>query len=181
MKRWIGAAVAAGTVLLAGCGQSAAPEPVSVPSPSPRTFPASNAGGACHLLDYATIREQLDVAFDVAAARKSGETHTCVVRATAVSLPDLVLTVTPISTSEQDFAADVVPDEADEVEGLGRSGYRVVRPANRDRGPVVEVGWLAGDGRLVTVRFTLAEGADDPEAYLDGLVALATSIDRARV
>ena len=77
----------------AGCATE--PEPAQAeakmrPAPVRTTWPASVAGGACQLLDYAAIEKALGVRFDVAAARHQGKTETCVVQAETQSLPDLV-------------------------------------------------------------------------------------------
>lgn len=169
----------------------AAPSPsaTGAPTAAPRTPPAdwptrraSVVGGACHLLDYPTLYEHLGLVFDVAAARSRDDAHACVVRATAAPLPDLALTVVPTSTDAEGFELDLMPEEAEEVERLGRIAYLVEREPEGDRGPGLEIGWLSADDRVLTLALTLPPDTDeDPAAYAEGLLEVARTVDRRRI
>jgi hypothetical protein len=174
-------AVAAGLIaLLAGCAPAADGEPAA-PGPSPT--PAPTEGGACYLLDPAEIEQTLGVRFDVAAASRSKDTYTCVVQPALTGHPDLSLSVTATSADASVFKDTVTPRGAASVAGLGRSGYRAMLKAGTGKGPGVEVGWLSGDGRLLTLRFTLAAGeaAAAAKAAAPKVIALAKEIDQSRV
>lgn len=160
---------------------TAAPEPTPTPvtPPSPLRA-ASAAGGACHLLDYATLYEHLGLAFDVAAARSHDDAHACVLRATTAPLPNVVLTVVPTSADLESFELDLTPEDAEEVERLGQIGYLAELVGGDDRGPGLEVGWLSADERLVTLALTLPDG-EDPTAYAEGLIEVARTVDRRRI
>lgn len=162
-------------VLLAagGCTRAAAEPPRSV-APVATQWPASVAGGACQLLDYDGIADALGVRFDVAAASRQGSTNTCVVQRGEADRPDLVLAVTKTTADAAIFRSTMVPKGAQAVTGLGKAAYRA-----RVGGPGVEVGWLSGDGRLITLRFTAAPGKQ-PVA-VDALVALAKKVDKSSV
>jgi hypothetical protein len=160
----------------------AATEPPDGSPPPPPPRPASAAGGACHLLDYPTLYEHLGLAFDVAAARSKDDAHACVVRTTTAPLPDLALTVVKTSADPEGFELDLMPEDAEEVERLGRIGYLAETSPEGDRGPGLEIGWLSADNRLLTVVLTLPEGADeDPADYADGLIEVARTVDRRRI
>lgn len=168
---------AAATGSAAGGSAGATPSPVVHQPP-----PAAEAGGACRLIDYDVIDEALGVRFDVAASGKQGKTITCVVRSSEKSLPDLVFTVSPTTADTALFGSEVVPDGARTVKSLGKAAYRSTAKAAKGRGPAVEVGWLAKDKKLVTLRFTTAAGTPSIAAGWrgDGLVTLAKKIEQAR-
>jgi hypothetical protein len=175
-------ALAAGLVALAaGCGQAGGGSAGSVAAPT--GAPARPAGGACYLLDFADIDQTLGVRFDVAAASRSKDTYTCVVRPALTDQPDLSLSVTATTADASVFKDTVAPDGASAVAGLGKVGYRAALKAGAGKGPAVEVGWLSGDGRLLTLRFTLAVGqaATAAQAAAPKVVALAKKIDISRV
>jgi hypothetical protein len=166
----------------AGCATE--PEPAQAeakmrPAPVRTTWPASVAGGACRLLDYAAIEKAVGVRFDVAAARHQGKTETCVVQAEAQSLPDLSLAVTVTTADVQIFRDEVVPADSSAVKGLGAAAYKVTLAPTKSAGAVVEVGWLSKSKRLMTLRYTTAAGGDKKSAtaLTPKLVALAKQVD----
>ncbi|MGS2614551.1 hypothetical protein ACVCAH_08485 [Micromonospora sp. LZ34] len=176
-----GRSVVAGVAVLLVAGCAAEAEPVAVPPPAPISIdvPAASSGGACRLLDFAVIEEHAQVRFDVAAASARGDSHTCVVRSGTASLPELTLTVSKTSIDAATFTEDVVPEKAAKVSGLGQKAYRRTSAAADGHGPVAEVGWLAGGGRLATLRWTSPRGTDRGavDDLVDGLVALAKKVD----
>ncbi|MER5337266.1 hypothetical protein [Micromonospora sp. NPDC002717] len=176
--RIVGAGVA--VLLATGCGAEAA-EPVAVPPPAPIAVDvaAASSGGACRLLDFGVIEQHAGVRFDIAAASETGDSHTCVVRAEQATLPELTLIVTEASIDAATFTADVVPEKAAKVTGLGQKAYRRTLSAKGAFGPVAEVGWLATEGRLATLRYTTpADTAKaDADKLADALIALAKQVD----
>ncbi|WP_089021670.1 hypothetical protein [Micromonospora coriariae] len=166
-------------LLLSGCAAKA--EPVAVPPPAPIAVDvaAASSGGACRLLDFALIEQLLKVRFDVAAASERSDTYACVVRAEGATLPELTLSVTDAKIDKTTFGADVVPDKATKVTGLGQQAYRRTIAAASGRGPVAEVGWLASEGRLATLSWTTARGAQRSaaEKLTGDLIALAKKVD----
>ncbi|TDC75637.1 hypothetical protein E1193_25205 [Micromonospora sp. KC606] len=170
--------LAVSAVLLTATGCADAPAAVPVPPVEPLTIEvaAASSGGACRLLDFAVIEEHTGVRFDVAAAGDRADTHTCVVRAGAATLPELTLTVTDTSIDAPTFNADVLPRGAAKVTKLGQVAYRRTVAKN---GPVAEVGWLAAEGRLATLHWTCEKGTAKAEVEeLTGkLVELAKRID----
>ena len=172
-------------VALAGCAGSGAsasarPQPRSAgPAPSPSRWPAGIAGGACLLLDYEQIEQVIGVAFDVAAAGDALDTFTCVLQPQGASLPDLTLAVTPTTVDSVVFKNTVMPKGSTAVANLGRVAYSAVLPAGASSGPVVEVGWLAGNGRLIVLRFRFPTGAaaGDATALAPKLAELGKKID----
>ncbi|MER7415659.1 hypothetical protein ABT346_02535 [Micromonospora peucetia] len=177
--RIVGAGVAA--LLAAGCGAEA--EPVAVPPPAPvaADVAAASSGGACRLLDFDVIEQHAGFRFDVAAASETGDSHTCVVRAGRAALPELTLTVTETSIDVATFTADVVPEKAAKVSGLGQRAYQRTTSAKGALGPVEEVGWLAAGGRLATLRYATPPDADKAaaESLTTTLIALAKQLDTA--
>lgn len=166
-------------LLVSGCAAEA--EPVAVPPPAPIALDvaAASSGGACRLLDFAVIEKVVKARFDVAAASERNDTHTCVVRAERAALPELMLSVSETSIDKASFTADVVPAKATKVTGLGQLAYRRTAAATGGYGPVAEVGWLAGDGRLATLTWTGARGTERAAAdkVAGDLVALAKKVD----
>jgi hypothetical protein len=158
-------------VLLAagGCARAAAEPPRPV-APVATQWPASVAGGACQLLDYDGIEKALGVRFDVAAASRQGDTYTCVVQHSEASRPDLMLSVTRTTADPAIFRGTMVPKGAKSLTGLGKAAYGA-----KVAGPGVEVGWLSGDSRLITLRYT-----GKPIA-VEALVALAKKVDKSSV
>ncbi|MBM0234414.1 hypothetical protein JNW91_22800 [Micromonospora sp. STR1_7] len=166
-------------LLVSGCAAEA--EPVAVPPPAPIAVDvaAASSGGACRLLDFAVIEQAVKVRFDVAAASERGDTHTCVVRGEGATLPELTLSVTETTIDKSSFGADVVPDKAATVTGLGQQAYRRTTAAASGHGPVAEVGWLATDGRMATLSWTAARDSERSaaEKLTGDLVALAKKVD----
>ncbi|MET8232414.1 hypothetical protein ABZS77_17260 [Micromonospora sp. NPDC005298] len=166
-------------LLVSGCAAEA--EPVAVPPPVSNDVDvaAASSGGACRLLDFALIEQAVKVRFDVAAASERDDTHTCVVRSEAATLPELTLVVTETTIDKTTFGADVVPDRAAKVTGLGQQAYRRTTAATGAHGPVAEVGWLASDGRLASLSWTGARDSERAAAEeLTGeLVTLARKVD----
>jgi hypothetical protein len=162
-------------VLLAagGCTRAAA-DPPTPPAPVATQWPASVAGGACQLLDYDAIADALGVRFDVAAASRQGQTYTCVVQNSKASRPDLMLAVTETPADPAIFRSTMVPKGAQAQTGLGKAAYRA-----RVAGDGVEVGWLSGDKRLITLRYTAAPGGK--AVAIEALVALAKEVDKSSV
>lgn len=164
-------------LLVAGCGAEA-DQPVAVPAAEPVAVEvaAASSGGACRLLDFAVIAKHTGARFDVAAASQSEDTHTCVVRAERAILPELTLTVTDTSIDVPTFTADVQPDGAAKVTKLGQIAYRRTVAKTSRQGPAAEVGWLATEGRLATLRYTCPRGAD--KAVAEGLTAKLINLAR---
>ncbi|WP_254909602.1 hypothetical protein, partial [Micromonospora sp. NBS 11-29] len=147
--------LAASAVLLAtGCADDAPRVAVPAAPPPPAEVTAASSGGACRLLDFAVIAAHTGGTFDVAAATDRGDTHTCVVRAQGAVLPELTLAVTDTSIDAATFTADVQPRGATKVSKLGTIAYRRTLPRTADAGPVAEVGWLATEDRLASLRWT---------------------------
>jgi hypothetical protein len=168
--------MASGT-LLAGCsgGGASAHEPPVVVSPSP---PA--ATGACLLLDFGRIEQRLHQRMTVAGAANHEKTSTCVARPTETALPELSVSVTPSKADVAVFKDAMLPDGAKSVTALGKVAYSQLKPAAKGRGPYVEIGWLAGNARLLVLKVVLPEGGD-AAALLPDVVELAKDIDRAGV
>ncbi len=146
-------------------------------------WPASVAGGACELLDYGTIEAALKVRFDVAAASRQGKTSTCVVRDSKASQPELMLAVTSTTVDATIFRATMVPGRAQKLTGLGKAAYQASLPASKTDGPAAEVGWLAGDKRLIVLRFTFPPGANPAEVstLATPLIDLAKQVDKVKI
>ncbi|MGQ5260078.1 hypothetical protein ACTWLT_04920 [Micromonospora sp. ZYX-F-536] len=166
-------------LLVSGCGAEA--EPVAVPPPAPIAVDvaAASSGGACRLLDFTVIEQVVKVRFDVAAASERDDTYTCVLRAERAALPELTLAVTETKIDKATFGADMVPDKAAKVTGLGQQAYRRTLAAAGGDGPVAEVGWLAGDGRMAELTWTGGRGTERSaaEKRTADLIALAKKVD----
>jgi hypothetical protein len=185
VRAFVSLAAAGAALMLSACDYASANSPTAaVPrSPGPRpTVPAAEAGGACRLLDYDVIGRTLGVRFDVAAAGRQARTDTCLARSSGADLPDLVLTVSPTTAGAAVFRAEMAPDGAEAVKALGTAAYRNTAGAGRGHGPVAEVGWLSGDRRLLTLRYTTppGESAASAKRVSVRLVALARTIDFVR-
>ncbi|MFI5929035.1 hypothetical protein ACIA3K_24100 [Micromonospora sp. NPDC051543] len=165
-------------LLVSGCAAEAGSVAVPPPAPVALDVSAASSGGACRLLDFAVIEQIVKVRFDVAAASERNDTHTCVVRAERAALPELMLSVSETSIDKTTFGADVVPDKATKITGLGQQAYRRTAAAGGGHGPVAEVGWLATDGRLATLTWTGAKGERTAADKLAAeLIALAKKVD----
>ena len=170
-------------VLIGGCTEASAQGPRPVPAIVPPAPPAAAAaGGVCELLDFVVISQTIGTRFDVAAATRQDETHTCVLQATGASRPDLVLTLTPTSVDAALFEETVTPDGAGEIPGLGKSAYRHMIEAGSGHGPGVEVGWLSADNRLITLRYMFPTKAPESKAttIAPKLISLAKKVDATR-
>ncbi|MFI9642275.1 hypothetical protein ACIG87_19795 [Micromonospora sp. NPDC051925] len=169
-----------GVLLTTGCGASEV-DPVRLPAGEPAAVEvdAASSGGACTLLDFAVIEEHTEIRFDVAAASDRGDTRTCVVRATDANWPELTLTVTDTSIDVPTFTADVLPDGATKVTKLGQAAYRRTGAKTAGHGPTAEVGWLATEDRLATLRWTCPPDDDRATAgeVAGRLVDLARKLD----
>ncbi|MEN3306539.1 MAG: hypothetical protein V7603_2741 [Micromonosporaceae bacterium] len=169
---------------LSGCGGPAAgADRKPQAGPSPTRWPAATAGGACQLLDFDQIASVVGTSFDVAAASQTGATYTCVVEQTRAKLPDLSLSVTSTQADVGIFKSTVVPAGAAAVADLGKSGYSATVPPAAGAGPGVEVGWLSGNQRLITLRLRTPAGSTTAgtAALLPKLVTLARQIDMTTV
>ncbi len=197
----------AGTLGLAGCGVLATktgpadrpPTLTGAATPSDRastarpsapstTAPdvpgqAAFAGGACLLLDFNVIRSVLGTAFDVAAAADTGGTYSCVVQGTAASHPDMALSITATDLTAAEFKANAQPDGARPVTALGTIGYEIRNPAPSGAGPVIEVGWLSGNDRLIVLRYTCATNvsAAAVAALEPKMIKMAQTVDATTV
>ncbi|MGC5017710.1 hypothetical protein [Micromonospora sp. DT47] len=169
-----------GVLLSAGCGAEQDRQ-VAVPEVEPVTVEvaAASSGGACKLLDFAAIAKHTGGRFDVAAASDQGDTHTCVVRAEGATWPELMLTVTDTSIDVPTFNTDLRPDGAVTVSKLGQVAYRRTSAKTAKHGPVAEVGWLATEDRLATLRWTSRPNAARAEADAQAtkLIALARTLN----
>jgi hypothetical protein len=122
--------------------------------------PAASAGGACILWDYPFIKQQLGVAFDVAASDQVDDTSTCVVQTVTGDWPDLTLSVVESTTANAElFLSALKPAKATKLKGLGKAGYRLTAAAAGGHGPSVEIGWLSEANQLQTLKFIFAKDA----------------------
>jgi hypothetical protein len=168
----------------AGCSSHQA----SADNPPPPTVarsvaPAEDAGGACQLLDYDTIKSLVGIQFGIAAAAQQGNTFTCVTQAPGASYPDLVLAVTATAGDATVYNATVKPKNGAPVDGLGKVGFSLTFAAANGAGPGVEVGWLAGNSRIIDLRLRLLPNAtpDQVNAAVPKLVQLAKKIDLSSI
>jgi hypothetical protein len=167
--------------LLAGCGGGPSRP---APAPSRPAQPAAVAGGSCQLLDYADVTKDVGLTFTVAASSQVGRTYTCVMEREGAALPDLMLTVTLVESLDvPTFKAKLVPSGATVLGDLGKVGYTRTVAAGADTGATVEIGWLAGNQRLITLRCRLAKDATATEvaALPAGVLALAHRIDLSSI
>jgi len=164
-------------LLLSGC---AADLPTPKPAPTTQPRPAALEGGACQLIDFRKVSAALGQSFTIAAAATKDKTFTCVVRPEQSPIPEVVLSVTQTKADASVFKDVVKPKGATDVPGVGKAAYQLVTPAKGEAGPVVEIGWLTGDARLLFLRLTLAKDAD-PAAAAPGLVTLAKEIDKSSI
>jgi hypothetical protein len=162
---------------------SAAGPPASVtPSTAPPT-PAALAGGACLLLDFTTVAKQLGTAFAVSAAADTSGTFSCVLQESSGSYPRLTLSITATNLSPADFTADVKPKGSTSVAELGKTAYEAQVSATKSAGPVIEVGWLSGNDRLIIFRYAFPTGTslDVSKALAPKMVTLAKIVDQTTV
>jgi hypothetical protein len=166
---------------LAGCAGTGTDSGADAVQPAGTRWPAGAAGGACQLLDYDVVESTVGTRFDVSAAGSEKDTYSCVLQQTTASFPDLTLAVTATSADVAAFRAAFVPKNATLVPGLGKVGYSASRPASGGGGPAVEVGWLAGNGRLLVLRYRFPRGTPGSKTspIIPRLVDLARRIDDA--
>jgi hypothetical protein len=172
-----------GAVLLGlvGCAGARADPGGDPLVPGATRWPAGAAGGACQLLDYDVVEATVGTRFDVSAAGSEKDTYTCVLQPTAGSYPDLTLAVTATTADVTAFRTAFVPRNATLIPSLGKIGYSASRPAAGRGGPAIEVGWLAGNGRLLVLRYRFPKGVPGSKAtpITPRLVELARKIDDA--
>ncbi|HEX5595243.1 MAG TPA: hypothetical protein VFX61_04340 [Micromonosporaceae bacterium] len=172
--------ISAGLLLLTGCGGEAS---VALPTPSVAVtkLPASAAGGVCKLLDFGVIEEVTGAQFDVSAARSHKKTQTCVVQTEATSWPDLLLSVTQTSADTAVFTAEMVPQGARTVKGIGKAAYQLTIAPGKVHGGAVEVAWLR-DNRVFCLRHTFSKGTDKAaaEKFAPKLIELAKRLDATK-
>ncbi|WP_432987010.1 hypothetical protein [Dactylosporangium sp. CA-233914] len=175
MRRVLIAVVALSALLVAGCDDAGA-SPAAAQS---STAPAAAAGGACQLLDYGMVNAKLGLNLSVAAGASMDNTFTCVLQAAGASYPDLVLSVSTTTIGADVFGSNIQPKDAQPVQGLGVAGYQMPTPAAGKAGPGVEVGWLAGNKRIIQLSLRFAPGTGDDKAAeaMPKLVELAKLID----
>jgi hypothetical protein len=172
----IGGVLTTAVLLLstAACTSDDPPEP----RPAPQVRPASLAGGACLLIDFGTLERILGEHYTIAASAKNTTTNTCVVRTESAPVPEIALSVTPTQADAAVFAAVVKPKGAAAVAGLGKTGYQTTTPAKPPAGPLLEVGWLTGNARLLFLRWTMSAGSD-PATAGPKLIELAKELDKS--
>lgn len=170
--------------LPAGSAESPTSPPTTRASDHPASAkpePASLAGGACLLLDYATINNALGTNFDVAASADKSDSYTCVVQSSSASFPDLTLSITATDLSVSDFQSDVAPSKSKKVSSLGKVGYEIEHAASGGNGPTIEVGWLSGNERLIVMTYAYAPDAQTDPALVGKMNELARAVDGATV
>ncbi|UWZ38314.1 hypothetical protein Drose_08735 [Dactylosporangium roseum] len=162
-------------LLLGGCDGDAGAAPAAQRS----TAPAAAAGGACQLLDFAMVNAKLGLDLNVAAAATQENTFTCVLQTQGASYPDLILSVSSTTVGADVFGSIVQPKDATAVPDLGLVGYEMPTPPVGDAGPGVEVGWLAGNKRIIELSLRFAPGTGDDKAAeaMPKVVELAKLID----
>jgi hypothetical protein len=167
----------------AGASHTPSRGPTPAPSDSPTPGPAALAGGACLLLDFDVINATLGVHFDVAAAADTSGSYSCVVRGTNTDRPDMVLSITATDLTAAEFKTDAQPDGAKAVANLGKIGYEIQKPPPADGGPVVEVGWLSGNDRLIVLDYAFEKGAPASEvaALTPKMISMARTVDATTV
>jgi hypothetical protein len=165
---------------MAACTAQSANANRATPPPKPVSVaPAAAAGGACQLLDWDMIKASLGLTFAVAAAGRQGETYTCVTQGRGASLPDLMLAVTATAVDASVYTSSIQPKGATPVPGVGKVAFSLLTPATAGAGPAVEIGWLAGNSRIIDLRLRLPEPAtpDKATAMLPKMVDLAKKVD----
>ena len=174
MRRVLFAVVALSATLVAGCDDAGAS-----PAAQTSTAPAAVAGGACQLLDFGMVNAKLGLNLSVAAGASMDNSFSCVLETAATHYPDLVLSVSATTVGPDIVASVVQPKDAVAVPGLGVTGYQMPTPEAGGAGPGVEVGWLAGNKRIINLSLRLAPGTPEDKAVqvMPKLVELARLID----
>jgi hypothetical protein len=175
------AAALTAALALAGCSTADGVAPAAAdPRAESTRQPASSAGGACIMLDYAVVQQLLGVRFDIAASDQADNTSTCVLQSQTASHPDLVLSVVErTDATGAEFLAQMKPETATPLPHLGKAAYHQVTPGGHGAGPAVELGILTGDAQIMTLRFTFAPGGTAKQAddMVGRLVKLARAVD----
>ena len=124
------------------------------------------------------IKSSLGLTFAVAAAAQQGDTYTCVTQGRGASLPDLMLAVTATTVDASVYTSTVEPKGAAPVAGVGKVAFSLITPA-APVGWTVEIGWLAGNSRIIDLRLRLpmSEPPATATALLPKLVDLAKKVD----
>jgi hypothetical protein len=171
------------TTALAACSPAGADrtaDPGTVTSTSTEPPTAADAGGACLLLDFAATNKALGTAFDVAGAGQSGDTFSCVLRSAAAEYPMMSVALTPTKTDVPTFQSPAIwPKGAAFVGALGKVAYRISLKATDEHGPGVEVTWLSGNDRLITLQVLVGKGKE--ALPYQKVVTLARLVDQASV
>jgi hypothetical protein len=128
------------------------------------------------------IKSSLGLTFVVAAAAQQGDTYTCVTQGRGASLPDLMLAVTATTVDASVYTSTVQPKGAAPVAGVGKVAFSLITSAAAATEPVgwtVEIGWLAGNSRIIDLRLRLPKGEPpaNATARLPKLVDLAKKVD----
>lgn len=162
---------------------AAGPPASAAPSSTGPPTPAALAGGACLLLDFGTVAKQLGTAFTVSAAADTSGTFSCVLQEPSGSYPRLTLSITATDLSPADFTADVKPKGSTSVAELGKVAYQEQVSATKSAGPVIEVGWLSGNDRLIVFRYAFPTGTSSgvSKALAPKMVNLAKIVDQTTV
>jgi hypothetical protein len=180
LRRFVALVSAVALLGAAACtDQSANANRAALPAKPVSVAPAAAAGGACQLLDWDMIKKSLGLTFAVAAAAQQGNTFTCVTQGHGASLPDLMLAVTPTTADASIYTSTIQPKGATAVSGVGKVAFSRITPAEADAGPGIELGWLAGNSRIIDLRLRLATKAtaQDAQATLPKMVELAKKVD----
>jgi hypothetical protein len=174
VRRVLLAVLALTAGLVAGCDDAGAH-----PSAAATTAKAADGGGACQLLDFGMVNAKLGLNLSVAAGAQLDNTFSCVLQASGASYPDLVLSVSTTTIGGDVFGTMIQPKDATAVPGLGVAAYQMQTPATEKAGPGVEVGWLAGNKRIIELSLRLAPGTPDEKAAetVPKVVELAKLID----
>jgi hypothetical protein len=168
------AVVALSATLVAGCDDAGAS-----PAAQTSTAPAAAAGGACQLLDFGMVNAKLGLNLSVAAGASMDNSFSCVLETAGASYPDLILSVSTTTIDADIFGSSIQPKDAQAVPGLGLTAYQIATPAADKAGPGVEVGWLAGNKRIIKLSLHLAAGTGDDKATeaMPKMIELAKLID----
>ncbi|WFE19435.1 hypothetical protein O7621_15900 [Solwaraspora sp. WMMD937] len=144
---------------------SPSPSPVE-PYPEVPRPPAAESGGACRVFDFDVVEQTVGFRFEVAAANKHDKTQSCVLRPAEEPLPDLMVSISDTKASASVFADDVAPVGAKEIKDLGKAAYWIpVKPdPDTGYGAALEVNWITGDPKLISLRWTFAPGDDELSA-----------------
>jgi hypothetical protein len=180
LRRFVVLACAVALLSTTACTDESASANRAAPAPKPVSLaPAAAAGGACQLLDWDMIKTALGLTFAVAAAAQQGNTFTCVTQGHRASLPDLMLAVTATTADASVYTSTIQPKGATAVTGVGKVAFSLITAAGADAGPGVEVGWLAGNSRIIDLRLRLPTKAtpQDAQAAVPKLVELAKKVD----